>query len=108
MSVTRSRRPSSQTLGVLRALMADPLTWRYGYELGVEVGLRSGSLYPILVRLSDRELLESAWEAGAPQGRPPRHLYRLTAAGREYAATHATTPARVARRQRRPQLGSVR
>ena len=106
--MTRSRRPSSQTLTVLRALMADPLTWRYGYELGVEVGLRSGSLYPILVRLSDRELLESAWEAGAPKGRPPRHLYRLTAAGREYAATHATTPARGARGRRLPQLGSVR
>ena len=106
--MTRSRRPSSQTLTVLRALMADPLTWRYGYELGVEVGLRSGSLYPILVRLSDRELLESAWEAGAPQGRPPRHLYRLTAAGREYAAMHATTPARGARGRRLPQLGSVR
>jgi PadR family transcriptional regulator PadR len=106
--VTRSRRPSSQTLTVLRALMADPLTWRYGYELGVEVGLRSGSLYPILVRLSDRELLESAWETGGPQGRPPRHLYRLTAAGREYAAMHATTPARGARGRRLPQLGSVR
>ena len=106
--MTRSRRPSSQTLRVLRALMADPLTWRYGYELGVEVGLRSGSLYPILVRLSDRDLLESAWETGGPQGRPPRHLYRLTAAGREYAAMHATTPARVARGRRLPQLGSVR
>ena len=106
--MTRSRRPSSQTLTVLRALMADPLTWRYGYELGVEVGLRSGSLYPILVRLSDRELLESAWETGGPQGRPPRHLYRLTAAGREYAAMHATTPARGARGRRLPQLGSVR
>ena len=106
--MTRSRRPSSQTLTVLRALMADPLTWRYGYELGVEVGLRSGSLYPILVRLSDRELLESAWETGGPQGRPPRHLYRLTAAGREYAAMQATTPARVARGRRLPQLGSVR
>jgi DNA-binding PadR family transcriptional regulator len=93
---------------VLRALVADPLTWRYGYELGVEIGLRSGSLYPILVRLSDRELLESAWEEAAPQGRPPRHLYRLTAAGREYAAAHATTQARAARGQRRPQLGSVR
>jgi DNA-binding PadR family transcriptional regulator len=104
----RSRRLSSQALRVLRALVADPLTWRYGYELGVEVGLRSGSLYPILVRLSDRELLESTWEEAAPHGRPPRHLYRLTAAGREYAAAHATTPARVARRQRRPQLGRVR
>ncbi|MEA2137497.1 MAG: PadR family transcriptional regulator, regulatory protein PadR, partial [Solirubrobacteraceae bacterium] len=78
--MARSRRPSSQTVGVLRALAADPTAWRYGYELGVEVGLRSGSLYPILVRLSDRELLEARWEAPALRGRPPRHLYRLTAA----------------------------
>lgn len=104
--MTRSRRPSSQTVRVLAALMADPLGWRYGYELGVEVGLRSGSLYPILVRLSDRDLLESTWETGVPQGRPPRHLYRLTERGHEYAAQHAALPAAPLRR-RRPQLGSA-
>ncbi|MGO9957041.1 MAG: helix-turn-helix transcriptional regulator [Solirubrobacteraceae bacterium] len=38
-------------------------------------------LYPILMRLSDRGLLESGWEPDAPLGRPPRHLHRLTAAG---------------------------
>src|SRR6478609_374944 len=84
----RDRRPSRQTGAVLGALVADPSAWRYGYELGLEVGLRSGSLYPILVRLSDRELLESRWEADAPAGRPPRHLYRLTPAGLQYAAAH--------------------
>ena len=99
----RSRRPSSQTLRVLGALMADPLEWRYGYELGVEVGLRSGSLYPILVRLADRELLEATWETGAPAGRPPRHLYRLTSRGREYASLHAqATAATPLRRGMRP------
>jgi DNA-binding PadR family transcriptional regulator len=86
--VARNRRPSRQTAEVLAALAARPSEWRYGYELGLEVGLRSGSLYPILVRLSDRELLESQWEADAPAGRPPRHLYRLTATGLEYAAAH--------------------
>jgi PadR family transcriptional regulator PadR len=79
--VTRTRRPSPQTVAVLAALAADPSTWRYGYELGQEVGLKAGSLYPILIRLCDRGLLEAAWEADPPQGRPPRHLYRLTAAG---------------------------
>jgi PadR family transcriptional regulator PadR len=88
--MTRSRRPSAQTLGVLRALLADPGTWRYGYELAAEVGLRSGSMYPILVRLSDRELLEARWEAAAGPGRPPRHLCRLTARGVDYATAHAT------------------
>ena len=44
------------------ALAADPDRWRYGYELGVEVGLKSGSLYPILMRLCDRTLVEARWE----------------------------------------------
>jgi PadR family transcriptional regulator, regulatory protein PadR len=105
--MTRSRRPSAQTLRVLGALAAEPLGWRYGYELGAEVGLRSGSLYPILVRLSDRGLLEAAWESDAPPGRPPRHLYRLTAGGREYAAAHAREPRAARRPQRSPELRSA-
>lgn len=87
-----SRRPSSQTIGVLAALAERPRQWRYGYELGQELGLRSGSLYPILMRLSDRGWLEAQWETGAPPGRPPRHLYRLTPSGAVVAAEWA--PAR--------------
>ena len=100
----RSRRPSSQTVRVLLALAADPTAWRYGYELGAEVGLRSGSLYPILVRLSDRELLEAMWEADPASGRPPRHLYRLTTRGLEYAEAHAGSSVVASRRARRPEL----
>src|SRR4051812_46235201 len=105
--MTRSRRPSSQTLRVLRALAGEPAQWRYGYELGADVGLRSGSLYPILVRLSDRGLLDAAWETDAPAGRPPRHLYRLTASGREYAAAHAPEPVAPRARRARPELRSA-
>jgi DNA-binding PadR family transcriptional regulator len=79
--VTRTRRPSPQTAAVLSALAAEPSAWRYGYELGRQVGLKAGSLYPILIRLCDRRLLEATWEADPPPGRPPRHLYRLTGAG---------------------------
>jgi DNA-binding PadR family transcriptional regulator len=100
----RERRPSSQTLKVLVALAEQPTRWRYGYELGLEVGIRSGSLYPILVRLSDRELLESRWEEQLPSGRPPRHLYRLTSQGREYAAAHGTASAAPAANHRPPVL----
>ena len=108
MCVVRRRRPSRQTVDVLEALAGDPLAWRYGYELGRAVGLRSGSLYPILVRLSERELLESRWEADAPDGRPPRHLYRLTRSGLEYAAAHVRAAAPASRsRVRRPGLGSA-
>ncbi|MFI5908229.1 PadR family transcriptional regulator [Dactylosporangium sp. NPDC051541] len=88
--MTRTRRPSPQTTAVLHALAVEPSTWRYGYELGLEVGLRAGTLYPILMRLCDRGLLEAAWETAPPPGRPPRHLYRLTGTGQELAAA---TPA---------------
>ncbi|MGH3152124.1 MAG: PadR family transcriptional regulator [Streptosporangiaceae bacterium] len=81
----RNRPPSAQAISVLRALAADPARWRYGYDLATEVHLKSGSLYPMLVRLADRGLLETSWKQG--QGsRPRRHLYRLTVAGREYVA----------------------
>lgn len=83
------RRPSAQTISVLQALAASVETWRYGYELGQEVGLKAGSLYPILMRLSDRGLLESAWEQETPPGRPPRHLCRLSGDGVKYASEHS-------------------
>jgi PadR family transcriptional regulator PadR len=95
----RNRPPSAQTIKVLRALAGDPARWRYGYDLATEVHLKSGSLYPILVRLADRGLLETSWEPGL-DSRPPRHLYRLSAAGREYAA--ALAAARVDRAVSRP------
>jgi hypothetical protein len=89
--VGRSRAPSPQTIAVLAALAADPGAWRHGYGVGLETGLRAGSLYPILIRLADRGLLEARWESSPPPGRPARHLYRLTPAGRELARVH--TPA---------------
>ena len=96
----RERRPSPQAIGVLRALAAEPSAWRYGYDLSLETGLKSGSLYPILMRLADRGLLEAAWEPDAPPGRPPRHLYRLTDEGSAFATTvEPATPTR-SRRQR--------
>jgi DNA-binding PadR family transcriptional regulator len=56
-------------------------------------------MYPILMRLADRGLLETAWETDGQPGRPPRHLYRLTRAGVEFAAdlpTPSPVPADVA------------
>ena len=77
----RRRRPSAQTRTVLDALATGSEQWRFGYELSRETGLASGTLYPLLGRLADRGYLESRWEQTVP-GRPPRHLYRLSAQGR--------------------------
>ena len=96
---------SPQTSRVLSALGAQPVDWRYGYELGLQVGLKSGSLYPILMRLSDRGLLESRWEPDPPVGRPPRHLYRLSATGRAVAAQAAKPAGSWTLAGRRPPIG---
>ena len=61
--------------------------WSYGYDLARVTGLKSGTLYPMLARLAEHGLLEAAWEQAPPVGRPPRHLYRLSAAGAELAGT---------------------
>lgn len=81
----RNRPPSPQANQVMRSLAAAPAEWRHGYDLCQETGIKAGTMYPILIRLADRGWLETSWEEGAPGGRPPRHLYRLTEAGMEAA-----------------------
>lgn len=92
--MTRTRRPSPQTIAVLLALAEQPTAWRYGYELCQQLGLKAGSMYPILMRLADNGMLETDWEKEPPTGRPPRHLYRLTGAGLEHANNLAAPPAK--------------
>jgi PadR family transcriptional regulator PadR len=85
--VTDHPRFSAQTLSVLSSLEADPSAWQHGYLLAKQTGLASGTLYPILIRLADRHLIEARWEDEQPAGRPRRHLYRLTADGLAAART---------------------
>ena len=85
----RSRSASSQTKNLLDLMMSRRSRWLHGYELSDHTGLKSGTLYPILMRLSDRGMLESRWEPSPHQGRPPRKLYRLTAQGVAYASGHS-------------------
>lgn len=80
---------SPQTLLVLAALLEEPSAWRHGYDLARQTELKSGTLYPILMRLSEQGLLEEDWEAPQTPGRPPRHIYRLTSAGLAAARTLA-------------------
>lgn len=82
--MTTNVRASKQTLKLLAMLSAKPSAWHHGYALSRETDLLSGTLYPILMRLEKRGWLETKWES-PPGGRPPRHLYRLTASGRACA-----------------------
>jgi DNA-binding PadR family transcriptional regulator len=95
-----ARRPNSskQTEAVLQALLAEPGESRHGYDLSRETGLKSGTLYPILMRLEQQGWLEAEWEAEPAPGRPRRHLYRLTGIGVEEARAIARMPQQAAER----------
>lgn len=98
-------RISKQTRHVLHIFLEAPKTWRYGYDVSQDTGLKSGTLYPILMRLADRKLLEATWESSTP-GTPPRHLYRLTPAGLSFAREHVVQSASSA--MRRPALSGAK
>jgi len=85
-------RTSRETLLVLARFVDRPSDWRYGYELSRVTGLKSGTLYPILMRLEKHTLLEARWEA-TEEGVPPRHTYRLTPSGLEFARAKLAAPA---------------
>jgi len=90
-------RRTPQTAEVLAELLSAPRAWSYGYDISRSTGLKSGTLYPLLIRLTEQQLLETKW-APSEDGRPPRHLYRLTANGvrlaREWAAERPAIAAR--------------
>jgi DNA-binding PadR family transcriptional regulator len=87
--MARTPNRSNQTHRFLAAMLEDPLAWRYGYELLKKTGLQSGTLYPLLMRLSDQGLLEAAWREPEKADKPPRHVYRLTPTGLAFAREHA-------------------
>ena len=81
----RTPNTSPQTLAVLTALLAHPRQWQHGLAIARATQLQSGTLYPLVMRLADHGYLEARWKPSELPGRPPRHEYRLTAAGRALA-----------------------
>lgn len=83
-SLEREFRRGTLELLLLRILADEPT---YGYELLSRLGKRSGgrfhikegTLYPVLYRLEDADLVEPEWEQRARGA--SRKVYRLTPAG---------------------------
>lgn len=80
--------------GVLEMLVLDIICEKttYGYELMAELrsrskelfALKEGTLYPILYRLEDEGMIESAWLQG--EGKiAPKKMYSATEKGRQEA-----------------------
>jgi DNA-binding PadR family transcriptional regulator len=70
---------------VLAVLLAARGEWSHGYELARLADVKSGTLYPLLIRLEAQGYLEAEWQQPLERGRPPRHAYRLTANGVQFA-----------------------
>lgn len=82
-----ARRPhrSKQAQLLFSALLAQGGEYCHGYALMQQTGLKSGTLYPLLMRLSDDALVESKWIAPDADNPKPRHSYRLTPKGAGFA-----------------------
>jgi DNA-binding PadR family transcriptional regulator len=96
--MARNRRPSKQMLLLLAAFAERAPQWRHGYDLMKATGLMSGTLYPLLMRMTDQGLVEAEWHAPTHAGRPPRHAYRLTSSGLALARSTAARDAPLASR----------
>jgi PadR family transcriptional regulator, regulatory protein PadR len=86
----RALSPAARNLLTLMAEAGE--AWSHGYELCRQAGIKSGTLYPLLIRLEAQGYLEAEWQAPAEPGRPPRHAYRLTVAGKRLAHEIAAPP----------------
>ena len=99
MKMPRKPNSSPQTLALLVILLESPGSWRHGYELAQATQLLSGTLYPLLMRLADQEILETRWDIDGVNRRP-RHVYRLSTSGVAYAKTQVREAAKRSRKSR--------
>ena len=76
-------RISGKPLEILLFLSNFPQESFAGYSLSKTLGIPSGTLYPLLVKLEKAGLLDSQWENGDPQelGRPRRRYYTINGQG---------------------------
>ncbi len=81
----RTRSLSLHARTILAALLDARGGWCHGYELARIANVKSGTLYPLLIRLEGQGYLEAEWQQPAENGRPPRHAYRLTPRGVQLA-----------------------
>ena len=79
----KAPRLTMSTMKVLKAFMDNPRDQLSGIDITNGVGIKSGTLYPILIRLEDAGWLSSHWEENTPEemGRPRRRFYRITGKG---------------------------
>ena len=76
-----------------RPVLAAPTQWRHGYGIARNTGLKSGTLYPVLIRLADRGLVEARWEDDQPSSGREKAPVPAEISDRVEAAAAALVPA---------------
>jgi PadR family transcriptional regulator len=76
-------RLSHQTLQILKVFLDGPSEGLAGSDIWKKLGLFSGTVYPILMRLDGAGWLKSDWEKLPAEmlGRPRKRIYQLTPDG---------------------------
>ena len=97
--MTRTRALSPHARIVLAVLLEAGGEWSHGYELTRAADVKSGTLYPLLIRLEGQGYLEAEWQPPSQGGRPPRHAYRLTASGVQLARANPPESSVLQRRE---------
>jgi PadR family transcriptional regulator, regulatory protein PadR len=92
MIMSRNRALSPAARKIFAFLAGNGQAWSHGYELCRQAKVKSGTLYPLLIRLEAQGYLEAEWQPPTEPGRPPRHAYRLTEAGHRLASEVAAQP----------------
>jgi PadR family transcriptional regulator PadR len=65
---------------ILKKFCDDPTAEIHGFKFVEELDLKSGAVYPLLIRWENMGWVESRWEESDRPG-PRKRLYRLTAKG---------------------------
>lgn len=101
------QRLTRQTLQVLEEFLAHPDERLYGLELIDATGLASGTIYPLLHRLTTAGWLATGVEGIHPEeaGRPERRLYWLTGEGASLAREAVESRRSQPRQRNRSRLG---
>jgi len=88
---------TKSAIRILEKFLRDPTAEIHGFRLVEELDLKSGAVYPLLIRWEGMGWVESHWEESDRHG-PRKRLYRLTAQGvtaaRELLAEPARAPGR--------------
>lgn len=80
-------RSTASLAAVLETFLANPGEELWGFRIGEEAGVYSGTLYPLLARLEKAGMIVGRWEDidESAEGRRKRRYFHLTGAGREWA-----------------------